>query len=671
VYALLGWIELLLMVPKVTRSVAAVVILILLSAAPGLAIQKKTIRVGLPTASPPFSFFDLKLKNTRGFCVDLALMMGRSAGVKIVFYGFDDLELINALRTGKIDVVGCTFHKPLPESDFQLIDTGVRIDRHLFTNKACLTITCLKDLPTHRVVYSGQDVIQHPDFPGDSVFLIETASTQAALELLNSGGADVYVSPNSLSTTYQIQRLGLTNIKQVGLPFETVPLSLAVLKERVDLLSEVSLALGKIQENEYYQSLKNKWFGRDIKASRWEAYIKYILASAAGLALFVLLFAAWNVALKRKVNRVTENLVLSEQKYRELIESSPDMIHIISADGRLLMTNRRAKELFDKNASTGDEKKLSELVVADQQADMNYFIASLFENGYGEDEFIFLDAQGTRLPVEMVATTLQETGSEGHSAACFSRDLRVRKSLEEELIRSERLAIMGQMSASIAHEINNPLGIISSYAQDLLGGGLDEETCIESLNVIANNAERAGRIVSGLLSFSRHAEPVRAPVDIADLLEASLMFVKLEMKHKKVAVQKQYAKIPVIIYGDENQLVQVFVNLLINAIQAVAEKGQITISYQLPKPEERSAVIVIQDNGAGIKASDLEKLFQPFYSTKETGFGLGLFISSMIVERHKGRIQAESKEGEGTVMRVFLPLSLENAMISTRETNAT
>jgi len=658
------------MVPKATRSIAAAVILILLAAAPGLAIQKKTIRVGLPVDSPPFSFFDRKLKNTRGFCVDLAQMMGRAAGVKIALYGFDELEMINALKTGKIDIVGCTFRKPLPESDFQLIDTGVRIDRHLFTNKACLTITCLKDLPTHRVVYSGRDVIQHPEFHADSVFLIEAASTQAALELLDGGGADVYLSPNSLTTMYQIQRLGFTNIKQVGLPFETVPLSLAVLKDRVDLLSEVSLTLGKIQENDYFQSLKNKWFGRDIEVSRWEAYIKYILASAAGLALFVLLFAAWNVALKRKVNRVTENLVLSEQKYRELIESSPDMIHIISADGRILMTNRRAKELFENERHPETEKKLSELVVADQQADMSYFIASLFENGYGENEFTFLDAQGARLPVEMVATTLRETGSEGRGAACFSRDLRVRKSLEEELIRSERLAIMGQMSASIAHEINNPLGIISSYAQDLLGGGLDEETRVESLNVIANNAERAGRIVSGLLSFSRHAEPVRAPVDIADLLEASLMFVKLEIKHKKVAVQKQYAKEPVIIYGDENQLVQVFVNLLINAIQAVAEKGRITIGYERPKPDERSAAIVIQDNGAGIKTSDLEKLFQPFYSTKETGFGLGLFISSMIVERHKGRIEAESKEGEGTVMRVFLPLSIDNTPIIKRETNA-
>lgn len=646
---------------KTPQIVAAVAVLVLMAAAPVFALSQKTLRVGLPIAAPPFSFFDKKLASSRGFCVDLALLMGRAAGVRVELYGFDEPELMNALRIGKIDVGGCVFHRPLPESDFLLIDTGVRIDRHLFTNKACLTITCLKDLPTHRVVYSTGDPAEYTELLGDQVFPIAAASVQEALEMLDSGLADAYISPGSLTTMYQIQRLGLTNIKQVGLPFETVPLSLAVLRERADLFTGISLALGKIQEGGHLETLRTKWFGRYLKASPWDAYIKYILVSGAGLVLFVLLFAAWNVALKRKVNRVTKNLVLSEQKYRELIESSPDIIHIIASDGTIHMTNRRARELFGDRSSTATATKLFDLVEAGQQADMGGFVDALFENGYGENEFVFVDAGGTPLPVEMVATTLHGAAVGTRSAACFSRDLRMRKSLEEELIRSERLAIMGQMSAGIAHEINNPLGIISSYAQDLLGGGLDEETSVESLRIIANNAERAGRIVNGLLSFSRHGQPVRAPVDIDDLLEASLMFVRLEIKHKKIVVDKNYSRLPVIIYGDENQLVQVFVNLLINAIQAVAERGVISLSYDTSEPGGRQAVITIQDNGSGIRSADLEKLFQPFYSTKEAGFGLGLFISSMIVERHKGRIAAESRQGEGTVMRVYLPLSAAGA----------
>jgi signal transduction histidine kinase len=210
------------------------------------------------------------------------------------------------------------------------------------------------------------------------------------------------------------------------------------------------------------------------------------------------------------------------------------------------------------------------------------------------------------------------------------------------------------------------LGIISSYAQDLLGGDLDEETSRESLSVIANNAERAGRIVNGLLSFSRHNKPIRTPVEVADILEAGLFFVKAEIKRKKVAVQKHYPQQPVIIFGDENQLVQVFVNLLLNAIQAVAEKGNITISCSIPETNGREAFISIRDDGSGIPAAAIEKLFEPFYSTKDTGFGLGLFISHIIIERHNGKIRAESEEGRGTSMHVSLPLSTEQDNIALR-----
>jgi PAS domain S-box-containing protein len=653
----------------VQRIVVAVLLFAVLPVAPCMALHGGKIRVGMPTNIPPFAFFDGQLQSTRGFCVDLTLMVGKLMNVQVELYGFDEPDLIEALLRGRIDVVGCAILASAPDSDYQLIDTGIQIDRQLFANKSCLTVTCIKDLPNHRVVSETRPELIYPDFPISSVNMMDAVSAEASLEILDGGGADIYISPNALTTMYQIQKLGLANIKQVGVPTETVPLSLAVLKERASLLSELSLSLGKIQEGEHFQALKKKWFGRDVEIGLFDRYVRYILMAGAGLGLFTLAFAAWNVVLKRRVKTMTEHLVISEQKYRELIESSPDMIHIIAADGRIQMTNQRAQELLETDDMPSTGRYLSELVAPDQKDDVHYFIVSLFENGYGENEFIFTSVDGRPIEVEIVASTLKNDDRNHRIAACFSRDKRVRKSLEEELIRSERLAIMGQMSAGLAHEINNPLGIISSYAQDLLGGELDEETRTDSLNVIAANAERASRIISGLLSFSRHGQPVRTPVDLADILEASLLFVKLEIKRKRVAVHKNYSQIPLVVMGDENQLVQVFVNLLINAIQAVDEKGKIRIRSGITQPDGTEALIEVQDNGPGIKASELEKLFQPFYSTKLTGSGLGLFISNIIVERHNGRIRAESRQGEGTTMQVHLPLDKDIKNISTGKAN--
>ena len=325
-----------------------IALLFLICAAHSPAAQGRKIRVGLPVATPPFAFFDQKLNATRGFCVDLALMAGKVSGSQIEFYGYpDDRKLIQALDNGLIDVIGCTFGAASPDSNYQLIDTGIKVDRHLFAHQSCVTVTCLKDLPNHRIVGDQVDIEHLPVIAGATFSKVNADTSEEALALLEAGGAHVYIPPNTLTALYQIQKLGYTNIKQVGIPFESVSLSLAVLKERADLLSELSLTLGKIQESEHFQALKEKWFGRYIKFSIWDRYIRYILFAVAGLGLFLFSFAVWNIALKRKVNRITEDLVLSEEKYRELIESSPDMIHIISEDGRIQMSNKRSKELLE------------------------------------------------------------------------------------------------------------------------------------------------------------------------------------------------------------------------------------------------------------------------------------------------------------------------------------
>ena len=627
------------------------------------ATPRKSIRIGVPLNMPPYAFFDPKINATRGFCIDLSLMAGKLLKADIEFFGYNsDAKLLNALQNGQIDVVGCTFMPPFAESEYQLIDTGIKVERHIFTNKSCLTVTCLKDLPNHRiVVFQGHDS-ELTIFGNSPYTSVSSDSPEEALRLLDAGQADVYVSPNTISTLYQIQKMGFANIKQVGMPFDSAALSLAVLKDRADLLSDLSLALGKIQESEHYQTLNQKWFGRDIKFSIWDRYIKYILMVLAGLALFLTLFAAWSIGLRRQVSRITKDLVSSEKRSRELIESSPDIIHIITSSGQIQMANKRSKELLEGNESDLIEKNLMDIVLPDQKEDMRYFIISLFENGYGENEFTFQGTDGTKVPVEIVATTLKDANQPKTIAACFSRDMRVRKSLEEELILSERLAIMGQMSAGLAHEINNPLGIISGHAQDLLSSDLDEGLRRESLGVIAENADRAGRIVNELLSFSRQRQPIRTPVDLIDILAAGMLFVKAELKRKKITLQKVLKEESIIILGDENQLIQVFVNLLLNAIQAVDGKGLITLGcYTHPPGTPSVAVVEIRDNGPGIKDADIEKVFQPFYSTKETGFGLGLFISSIIVERHNGIMQAESKDAQGTTMKVSLPLNNVNS----------
>ncbi|MGC1404419.1 MAG: transporter substrate-binding domain-containing protein [Thermodesulfobacteriota bacterium] len=618
--------------------------------------DRPTIHVGVPRSMPPFAFVDTGLRAYRGFCVDLAIMAGRLMKSDIKFHAYDNDSLITALINGKVDIVCCTLLTPKPESAFKLINTGIQVDRNLFVNNSCVTVTCIKDTSGHSIVVEKDRRREIQSFIPPGVTIIETKSSEEALDTLNKGLAQVYISPSTLTSLYLIQKNGFQNIKLTGMPIETVPLSFAVRKDRLDLLTDLSVALGKIEDSQNYQKIKKKWLGSGIEVNVWYKYVKYVVLALACLAAVLLVFAGWNFTLKRRVQRMTRELSYSEQRYRELIESSNEMIQIISEDGELKLTNKITIELLAQNETDLIRTNMTDLVVPEQKTEMKRFIGSLFEHGYGEEEFIFQAGDGSRIPVEMIATTISDSGQPKGLASCFSRDIRVRKRLEEELIRSDRLAILGQISAGFAHEINNPLGIILANAQDLLGEPMDEMSRRQGLDTIVKNTERAGHIVNDLLAFTRQGPLVKAPVNLTDVIEESLIFVLSKVKSKKISIGKEMPAAGAVVCGDERQLMQLMVNLLLNSIQVLNINGLITIRISTRDSNNREEVLLeVEDNGPGIKPSDLKRVFDPFYTTKETGFGLGLFISSTIVERHQGSIWAESREGCGTTMKVILP----------------
>jgi signal transduction histidine kinase len=232
-----------------------------------------------------------------------------------------------------------------------------------------------------------------------------------------------------------------------------------------------------------------------------------------------------------------------------------------------------------------------------------------------------------------------------------------RKRLEEDLIQSDRLAIMGQMAAGIAHEINNPLGIILANAEDAIGNHLDAQSTRESLESIERNAVRAGKTIEDLLSFTRPHPPERVSIDLPQLIDESLSFLKQKLKQKKIKVEKSFPDDPVVILGDENLLQQLLINLLLNSTQAMQHGGKLMIRVAVHQNGKDGRITLeVEDTGAGIPDNDLPKIFDPFFtSRKEKGFGLGLFTSRIIVEKHQGTLSAMSELGRGTVMTVEMP----------------
>lgn len=235
----------------------------------------------------------------------------------------------------------------------------------------------------------------------------------------------------------------------------------------------------------------------------------------------------------------------------------------------------------------------------------------------------------------------------------YSRELE--RKVEErtkQLLHAERLATIGTLASGIAHEINNPITSIMLDAERIKDEELDERETREMAEAIVRQVERVQRITRSLLMFSRHAEMEARGVDLNQIVEEALSVLKPKLK--RVKVEKRLEKLP-LVWGDPAQLQQVFVNLILNAVQAMPEGGMLTVATGI---EGGGVIAEVKDTGVGIPEEHLGKIFDPFFTTKRVGegTGLGLSICLGIVERHNGRIEVKSKVGEGTTFTVRLPV---------------
>jgi signal transduction histidine kinase len=228
---------------------------------------------------------------------------------------------------------------------------------------------------------------------------------------------------------------------------------------------------------------------------------------------------------------------------------------------------------------------------------------------------------------------------------------------EAQLIRSEKLAALGQLAAGIAHEIRNPLTSINILIHSLtenVPSGIPQK---EDLKVIEEEIHRINEIVDQFLRFAKPAPPLLKKADVISIFEETLQLLRPQIEKQGIVIQKEFQPLPPILM-DREQMKQVILNLLLNAVQAMPKGGHLSVKGHIPKGD-RWIKLSIQDSGVGISGEDINKLFDPFFSAKEGGMGLGLSIAHRIIDQHHGKIEVESSPGEGTLFTVWLPIHKE------------
>ncbi len=234
-----------------------------------------------------------------------------------------------------------------------------------------------------------------------------------------------------------------------------------------------------------------------------------------------------------------------------------------------------------------------------------------------------------------------------------TRELR---DIQEELLRKEKLAVLGQLAGGVGHELRNPLGVInnSSYFLNMRLKNVADEKVKKHLKIIEREVNSANTIISGLLDFASSKTPTKHQMDLNDVIQKALSQVAIP---KNIRVVNQLDKTLPPIIANPTQLGQVFGNIILNAVQAMPEGGQLMIKSKAPNPE--IVTVSISDTGVGIPEENLDKIFEPLFTTQAKGIGLGLAVTKTLVERHGGIITVESEVGKGSTFTVKLPSHME------------
>ena len=380
-----------------------------------------------------------------------------------------------------------------------------------------------------------------------------------------------------------------------------------------------------------------------------------------------------------KLEESRKELWNSRELYKNLFENIPGVFYRADREGNILMINPEGAKSFGYNSSEDilgkeisqhlyfapEERKKYLKELENNKGNLKDFEITLKKKDgsplvISDTSHYYYDKEGNIAGVEGVFVDITERKQMEEKLRRFSEELELKveertkelKEAQDQLIQSEKLSIIGELAMGVAHEVRNPLAIISLITQHLEGKCADDYQ-IKKLQTIQKNINRIDKIVHGLLDFSHPPRSNFAYHNVNEILDRLSILENLPSENIKI-IKKYETKLPRAWFNPD-RLEQVFLNLMSNAMRAMKNGGELYITTSFDSTR-KGIIIKFEDTGAGISEGNLKKIFNPFFTTYQEGTGLGLSICQNIINEHKGNISVESKLGKGTAFTIFLPL---------------
>jgi len=375
-----------------------------------------------------------------------------------------------------------------------------------------------------------------------------------------------------------------------------------------------------------------------------------------------------------------EEVIAAARLASSILEQAAEIIVVCDLAGTIIQASREADEFWGKSVlgqSFGEVFPLAGIDASDLQDTADLLRGCLSGKPIRGVGVNFRRASGGNVYMLMSAGPLYDKAGSAVGCVVTLSDISELKQaeealreseqksreqaqmLEQQLIASGRLVSLGEITASMAHEFNNPLGIIMGFVEEMQSTMPSDAADFQTLKIIDEEAKRCQKIIQGLMEFARPTPVTPQTTDVAALITKTLKMIDARLYKQKVGLTEAVAPHLPPIHADAQQLEQVLVNLYLNALDAMLGGGHLTVSAQLDGNDDfsKEVVISVADTGHGVPREDLAKIFQPFFTArKKAGMGLGLSICERIIKNHGGKIEVESEQGQGTFFRIRLPV---------------
>ncbi len=596
--------------------------------------------VGYNSQIPPFSYEDEHYQ-PRGFIIDIMNVIAENNDLAVVYKPLKERVLIEQLVSGQVDMVLGIKYSSALEEHVDFTDSIFTLSDSLYVPIENNSVFSLSDLNDSVVSLSSSSASVETL---DNIYGVKVnvaGSQPDALEMFLMDRSNAYIG-NPWTTKFLLHELGIKDkINERIASIQSYDLTIAVSKKHIGLTTLMNSELSSLKENKTFQDIHMKWFYLNQSGESWLQKLAIVLGAAVLIAVIINLIAfIWNQRLKKEVANKTRALTRSFVFQEQVLNSVDAGIISFNKNGKIRLMNEKARSFLQGDYIDQNIKDLEYL------CDIKMIIEKDSKSGKYTGEWNIPSENDRDRIIHYEVIPLKNENSESVGWIIVFVDVTEQKSLQQKLMIQEKLKALGQLTAGIAHELRNPLTSMKLFIELLPVKFHDQRFRNEIVKHVPAEINRLNHLVEDLLDYTRRKEMQKEWIPLKEFLESLLYSFKINSRSQQVVFILDIQE-GIEWFGDRQRIKQVFINLLLNAVDAVQETEEKIITI-LSNEETEHFCILIKDTGIGISEHVQENLFQPFYTTKGNGVGLGLYTSYNILLEHQAEIVLQSKEGLGS-----------------------